>query len=238
MKSTDAKSRNDNPLMRLVNGAAVLAIGLIFWFDHLGKIDAGDFLRWWPLLLIATGLAHLVERRWVSALVLTAIGIAFLPDIPFFPHFRVSEILGLWPILITAAGVTLVMQAIRPAAKDAASSRAGTFRAIGVMGGSARTVSGDPFVGGDAFAVMGAADVTISSASAVSGAVIDVLAFWGGVEIKVPRGWNVESRVTPILGAFVNNTAAATSADAPHVLVRGSAIMGGVEINHPKEEVV
>ena len=33
---------------------------------------------------------------------------------------------------------------------------------------------------------------------------VDVVAFWGGIEIKVPAGWTVDARVVPLLGAFEN----------------------------------
>jgi hypothetical protein len=230
-------NRKDNVWPRLVTGMAVLGAGVIFWLDHLGRVDAGDFLRWWPLLVIASGLAHLPEGRWVSATILTVIGIAFLPDLPFLPRLHISQLLGLWPLLISAGGVTLIAQALRPKAKDVL-RRGRAFRSIAVMGGSGRTFSSPDFIGGDAVAVMGGCEIDLSQSTIVSEAVIDVLVFWGGVEIKVPRGWEVESHVLALLGAVDNRTIGAPAPNAPRLIVRGSAIMGGVELRHPKEDAV
>jgi len=41
--------------------------------------------------------------------------------------------------------------------------------------------------------------INLSAAKITEEAVIDVLAFWGGIEIRVPRGWDVENNVTAIL---------------------------------------
>jgi len=71
------------------------------------------------------------------------------------------------------------------------------------------------------------------AAIASSPAVLHVFALWGGIELTVPSEWKVELHATPILGGFENkarSTAGQTGA-APQVLViRGTALMGGVEI--------
>ncbi|HEY3053645.1 MAG TPA: DUF5668 domain-containing protein [Thermoanaerobaculia bacterium] len=224
----------DNLWARLVAGTAILAVGVIVWLDHLHKLHAADYLRWWPLALIALGLAHLLERRWVGASLLILLGLGCLPRLPFLPHFNMAQIFAVWPLLISVGGMTLVMQALRPAAKDA--SRAGAFRAIAVMGGGGRTIGSDQFVGGDVVAVMGGCEIDLSSANIARDAVIDVLAFWGGLEIKVPRGWRIENRVAVILGALVDKTSGPASADAPRLVVRGAVIMGGIEVRNPREE--
>jgi len=63
-----------------------------------------------------------------------------------------------------------------------------------------------------------------------------LLAFWGGAEIKVPRGWQVETNVTVLLGALVNKTEPAIAPNAPRLRIRGSVIMGGVEIKNSRIE--
>ena len=60
---------------------------------------------------------------------------------------------------------------------------------------------------------------------------IDVLAMWGGIDIRIPRGWRVVSKVAPIIGSFEDRTDRAGQ-DAPRVVIRGSAIMGGIEVRN------
>jgi len=227
-----ARERGDNPWTRLVWGCAILAAGIIGWLDHTGQLNASDYFRWWPLILIALGLAHLPQKQWVTTVVLCAIGILFLPALPFLPHVRLSMILGVWPLMISVGGVALMQQALRPAAKGA--RRDNSFHSVAVMGGVGRGVASSDFAGGDADAVMGGCQINLGAAKITSEAVIDVLAFWGGIEIQVPRGWRIENHILAILGGIVDKTDPTVPTGAPKLIIRGTAIMGGVEIRHPK----
>jgi hypothetical protein len=68
--------------------------------------------------------------------------------------------------------------------------------------------------------------------------VVEVFAMWGGVDLIVPEGWRVESDVTPILGAFVDRTALAGDGAPPTLLVRGSVVMGGIEVRNNERSTV
>lgn len=219
--------RRDNPWAGLVIGSAILAYGVIAWLDHLGRIDGDDYLRWWPVALIAMAIAHLLNRQWIGAIIWFVIGVAFMP------YLNLNDVLGVWPLLISAGGITLIRQALNPLPKD--QPNRGSFRALAWMGGSGRTVNSPDFVGGDVVVVMGACELNLVNSKITHEAVVDVLAFWGGVEIWVPPDWVIENRVLPILGGVTNRAANPTSGDGPRLIIRGSAIMGGVEIRNPKE---
>src|SRR5712692_3171850 len=118
------RSEHDNPWARFVVGLSILAAGVIAWLVHLHRLHSWDYLQWWRLALIALGLAHLPRRRWIAAVVYVLLGITFLPRLSYFPRFSLQYVVGVWPLLISAAGVTLVMQVLRPTAKDAAGSGA------------------------------------------------------------------------------------------------------------------
>jgi len=208
--------RRENPWGSLVFGASILAVGVIFWFDRLGTIDARDYLEWWPLLLIAMGLANVPARRWWSVAILILLGVFFLS--PIEPW----RVIGLWPLQITVAGVALMIQSFKPRSSSA-------FRAFALMGGNERTIGSQEFRGGEAVAVMGGCEIDLTSARLVDGAVIDILAFWGGVEVKVPTGVKVVNHILPILGGIEDKTTPAGE-NAPRLILRGTAIMGGVGV--------
>jgi hypothetical protein len=217
--------RRDPPLPRLVLGVAIVAAGAIFWLDNIGRIEARDYIEWWPLALIALGLAQLPYRKWIAAAWLLLVGTYFLLPVLGIPRFHLREILGLWPLLISVAGATLIMHALRHGEYS--------FSALAVMAGNVRKV-GAQFKGGEAVAVMGGCDLDFTAATIDGEAVLDVLAFWGGIGVRVPRGWKVIWNVTALLGGYEDRTAAAPDG-APRLIIRGTAIMGGIDVRHPKE---
>jgi hypothetical protein len=143
-----------------------------------------------------------------------------------YPHRYLWRLIGAWPLLISVAGVALIMQALRPGGSHPTHS----FHAIAVMAGNVRRMGSQELTGGDAIAVMGGVEIDLSSSRLTGEAIIDVLAFWGGIEIRVPRGWNVINRVTGILGGYEDKSGGAPDG-APRLVIRGAAIMGGVEVN-------
>jgi Cell wall-active antibiotics response 4TMS YvqF/Domain of unknown function (DUF5668) len=227
------RKAENNPWTRLVAGMAILAVGVIAWLDRLDRLDANDFLSWWALILIALGLANLPQRRWVAAGVWLILGLIFLPPLPFLPHFRLVQLLGLWPLMISAGGVSLVRQALSPAAKDLPGGSG--FHAFAWMGGNVRKIGAEDFQGGDAVVVMGGCEIDLTNAHITREAVIDLLAFWGGIEIRVPRNWIIENHLNPLLGGIVVKAANPTEGEGPRLVLRGSAIMGGIEIRNGKE---
>jgi hypothetical protein len=224
--------RRESPWMRFAWGAVLLTAGVIFWLDRMDRLRARDYLEWWPAALILIGLAHLPQKRWGGALVWITIGTLFLLPRLGFPSLSMWRLIGLWPLLISVAGANLVVQALRPRMPGA------RFNAMAVMAANTLQLGSQQLAGGEAVAVMGGCELDLSAARAASDEVaIHVVAFWGGIEITVPRGWRVENHVLPLLGGVEDNTAAAPEG-APRLVVRGSAIMGGIELRHSKEERV
>ena len=63
------------------------------------------------------------------------------------------------------------------------------------------------FRGGYITAVLGGVDLDLRKARmGSSAAVLDVVAVWGGIELKVPAEWSVEGKVRPIMGGFEDKT--------------------------------
>jgi hypothetical protein len=217
----------ENPWTRLVVGICILAAGLVLWLDRIGRIDASDYTPWWPLALVAMGLAHLPKRQWVGAAIWTAIGVYLLAPLAGFRLFSLWRLFGLWPLLITAGGVTLLMQALRSDGKE--------FNAGAVMGGNERVIVADTFRGGNCVAVMGGCVIDLTRAKIENEATIDVLAFWGGIDLTVPRNWNVTLNVLGLLGGAADTTTRAPEG-SPRLIIRGTAIMGGLEVKNAAEE--
>ena len=52
------------------------------------------------------------------------------------------------------------------------------------------------------------------------------------IEIRVPEDWTVVSRVVPLMGGVDDKTRPPQSATAHRLVLRGFAIMGGIEIKN------
>ena len=224
--------RSDSTWSRMVTGLIILAAGVVLWLHQIDRLDARDYIEWWPLALLAIGLAHLVERRWAAGAIWIGIGTFFMLPMLGYDRPSVWLVLAVWPLLISVAGVTLIVQALRPRPPGPTGNPG--FRAVAVMAGNVRRIA-SPTTGGEAVAVMGGCELEIVPQALFGDEmIIDVLAFWGGINIRIPYGWQVVNQVAPILGGLEDKTAGAPE-DAPRLIVRGSAIMAGVEVRNLKD---
>jgi predicted membrane protein len=90
------------------------------------------------------------------------------------------------------------------------------------------------FRGAETTAFMGGCELDLREALMSSGelAVVDVFVIMGGVNIFVPPNWTVSQEVVPLLGGVHDKTRSVPSNPAQHLLVRGTVLMGGVEISN------
>ncbi|HVR28755.1 MAG TPA: DUF5668 domain-containing protein [Thermoanaerobaculia bacterium] len=217
---------------RLVLGVAVLLAGVVFTLDNLDVLEAGEALQYWPLLLVAVGIAKLVDAgrtgAWVTAGIWILLGawwtLYHVALVDFHP-------VDFWPVFLIVAGLFLVQRAMRPSRRGEPS--ADRLTGFAVLGGTSRRSSSPDFQGGDFTAVMGGCEVDLREARIANPpAVLDVFAFWGGVEIRVPEDWVVDSQVTAILGGVEDCTGRGPVDQSQRLIVRGLAMMGGVEMRN------
>lgn len=107
-----------------------------------------------------------------------------------------------------------------------------TLSALAVMGGVSRGSSSRAFRGGDLLAIMGGLEIDLRRAAIHGEAVMDVFVVWGGVEIRVPEDWTVSSHIVPLMAGVEDKTRPPQGATTHHLILRGFALMGGVEIKN------
>ncbi len=106
--------------------------------------------------------------------------------------------------------------------------------AVALMGGTARKGHWTPARKNYVVAVMGGADLDFREAALGPGVTeVQVYTMWGGVDIVVPPGVNVETRGIAIMGGFESRgeTEGPVGVDAPTIRVTGVALMGGVDVS-------
>jgi len=146
-------------------------------------------------------------------------------------------IFGLWPVFLVVMGASMVLRGWRGTGWVQGAADSGSRPNVTVfLGGAEHKVVGQDLRSADVTAIMGAMSVDFrSSRLAEREMKVDVFALWGGIDLVVPEGWRVEGRVTPILGAFQDLTKTPADPNAPKLIVRGEAVMGGIEVlNEPR----
>ncbi len=224
---------------RLVVGLAIVFLGSLLLLDNLNVIEADPLYRFFfPAVLLAVGLSCLVQGSiwgwvwifgggWVLAEKLELI------ELDFFGVF--------FPAVLLVVGGSLVYRtfsrprALAPSLPGAPGvADAGSYvRAFAVMSGNERRASSSNFRGGDLAAFMGGVVLDLRQAKTLpEGAVVDTFAFWGGIEIKIPETWQVRSEVIPLMGGFEDKTRPKPGPVDGTLVIRGFAIMGGVEVSN------
>ena len=223
---------------RVVVGFAIIAAGILFTLDNLRIVDAETYLSYWPLAIVAIGLAHIVQGRtwggYLWGLVLVIGGLWLL-----------GENLGLvsvsvWtlsPLLLVLLGASIIWRGYCPPVLARGSASAtdgpGFIRGTAVMGGFERVSDASDFRGGDVVVIMGGCKLDLRHAAVTANeAVIDVLAIMGGVEIRIPETWSVDAKVLPLMGGVANQTRTPATGPTQRLVVRGVVFMGAVEIKN------
>jgi len=226
---------------QLIFGCVVITLGVLFTLDNLSIVNSGSILRWWPLVLVFFGLSRLLgwgaRQQTVAGGVMTGIGALLLLSNLHVIRFCIWD---LWPLALVAGGASLVargMQRRPPPGPDGAPapdmpSMDDRIHAFVIMGGVVRKMNSSHFVGGEATAFMGGVELDLRGAHAASDTVVlDVLVWWGGVELKVPPDWKVTSEVVPIMAGIEDKTKVQIDARV-HLIVRGLVVMGGIEVGN------
>jgi predicted membrane protein len=231
MEERAVTSRNAS---RLFTGLVIFALGVIALLDNFGIIRIHDIWRFWPLVLVAAGLAKLLRPRGTpgrfAGLILFGVGLwLLLENIGVWPY----NLGDLWPIFVVVIGAWLVWGGLAHRPREAAPDSSSSIHSFAMLGAAGHHISSPDFRGGDATSILGGCKIDLRQAAIKGGeALLDVFALWGGVEITVPREWSVVVQGTPILGGFDDKTEPPREGGGPRLVVRGVAIMGGVEIKN------
>jgi predicted membrane protein len=235
--------------MRLVIGLIIVLVGGAMLVDNLWLEMDFDIWDFWPVLLIIAGLGMLIQpkfhRKELAGFIFVAVGILFLLDNLGYISFGFED---LWPILIIIVGVEIIRGGCRTHRlkghhrccgedwdKDRHKNGTGNVsngfvNVSAVLGSGNHIIADKELKGGVISATLGESVVDFRNAE-MKGDRMEVTAsaIMAGVELRVPPHWEVVLEGTPIMGSMENK---ARIPDQPtkKLIVKGSAIMGAVEI--------
>lgn len=225
----------------LLGGILILA-GLLVLLDNMNilslRFNIGD---WWPLILIALGVLHIVDSRRLfdfSGLFLILLGGVFLAA--ELDAIRWDDVWLWWPAVLILLGVSLLfrhvplLSAPRPApASPGAACGDPCLRVHNILAGGDRRVTSQEFKGGDVSNVLGGVEIDLLEARLAPGDwLLTVSTVLGGVDIRLPRDWRIEVQPTTMLGGVDDHTRQNPDATGGKLIIRASALLGGVEIKN------
>lgn len=245
--------RRSHDAGKLVLGLTIVAFGVIFLLGNLHMIESESYLRYWPVILIAFGLAKLLAPRdsggRMFGLIIGGVGVLLL----LREFGKISwSVWDFWPVLLVLLGLSIIWGAF--GRRSHWSGRCGRSRVSytidgghgtrqidpdstldvnAIFGGSDRVVTSQDFRGGSISTIMGGCDIDFREASIAGGeAVLDVSVVFGGVEMRVPEDWKVVVRLNAILGGVDDKTRKPAGDGNKTLILSGNVIFGGLEVRN------
>jgi predicted membrane protein len=235
-----------------VMGVGLLVIGIVFLLTNLGVIYPEDVHTYWPVILVAFGVAHAVlardsGRRLFGGIVAAA-GLVVLAHNLGYIHGDIWQLL--WPVFLIFLGASFLLRALKGGGVPGGPGSPGTppvfsgdferrssanvLNEFTVFGGVQRRIDSQEFEGGEVSAIFGGVEIDLRGAATKKDeVVIELNAIFGGVELRVPDTWNVSVRGAGIFGGYEDKTMPRrdpASGKRPLLVITGSAVFGGVTV--------
>lgn len=204
---------------RLILGLCLMVLGALFALDNIGLIDFGSMVRFWPVILIAVGLAKLrTPHQSGGGVVWIGLGVGLLlHTLDVVPFWR------LWPFVLVLIGAQIAYHALR--------------REPGGGGAARRRNDVGPVTVGDlppGFAAQGAPEEVSAGTPSGEPPTVTAFAFLGGVE-RVVRSQDFRAAsVVAFMGGCEIDLRDARIVGGEAV-VDVTVIWGGVEIKVPSD---
>lgn len=230
----------------LVIGAIIVLVGLALLLDNMGIVRFHDLWQYWPVLLIVYGVSRILTCQAVASLVwggaVALIGALILLDNLDIITFNFDFI---WPLAIIAFGLTMLVKAFdrrkylegtAAASKDAPPAKSESVaNIVAIFSGARRVFDSPDFRGGEVVAIFGGVRIDLRHANIVDKAVLDITAVFGGVELRVPETWNVQTKGVGIFGGFDDKTIHPKpdpNTKTPQLIITGSTVFGGMSVSN------
>ena len=132
--------------------------------------------------------------------------------------------LGFWTGMIASAAL---LKRTLPSRGDEDSDEVAL---VAVLNGIELKSRAQAFRGGSMFSWLGGIAVDLRDAQLAPGAHIDVHTAFGGIAIRVPPGWRIESGVRTLGGGVAIGSTQPADADAPTLRLDGFTAFGGIAV--------
>ena len=220
-------------------GIVLIAIGTLVLLANLGKLPFElDLHHWWPLILIVLGVVHLYNNRNIfdfSGLFLILLGGIFL--LATLGRICWGDVWRFWPAVLILLGISIIFRRqplpLALSGRSVAGSGDSTVQVTNILSGTDRRISSQEFKGGDVTNILGGTKIDLLEAKLAAGDwLLTVSTILGGVEILVPRDWNIEVHPNNMLGGVDDRTRQAPAQGGGKLVIKASALLGGIDIKN------
>ncbi|WP_458205067.1 LiaF transmembrane domain-containing protein [Haladaptatus sp. NG-SE-30] len=219
------------PASQTILGGIIILLGGLLLLETTGIADTTFLLDYVPTLFVLVGVYALVSSNFHNVggplIVITVSGAWQLVALDVVV---VNDVVQFWPILLIVFGLSVVLGRMRSRVETVEGEYVST---LAIFGGRNQRVTARPFVGGDLTVLFGGAELDLRDATLDEPPVhVTANALFGGVEVIVPRDWNVEVDVLPVFGGASDDR---PRREGQHgeidLVVTGFAAFGAVEVS-------
>ncbi|NQU67167.1 MAG: hypothetical protein HQ510_04410 [Candidatus Marinimicrobia bacterium] len=215
-------------------GIIMIVLGALFLMGTLDILDFGHIIHgWWPIIIVIVGFFKLKGESKSGGAVIFIVGIILLTATLDFINW--GEILQFWPVLLVLLGISMVSKSRNKKVwtfSKTSEANSDTVHTSVLFGGSNQSINSEQFQGGDVQAIFGGIELDLKNVKvSESGAVLNLTALFGGVEITAPANCRVVMNGTPILGGMENRVNCEDD-QAPVIQCNCTIAFGGIEVHN------
>lgn len=213
----------------------LLILGVLLLLRTTGTYDTIKLLEYIPSLFILLGLYTLWKSKFSSLsgpiiliVVFTTLQLLTLDLISW------EAITSWWPLLIIVIGIGILTE--KKGRLSVFRKSTETVDLFAVFGGVSSASNSKDFRGGDITAIFGGVDLDLRDSSIEKPpAKINVIALFGGADLKVPEKWQIETEAMPILGGIEDERPRSSirresGSEKPDLIITGFIAFGGLSI--------
>ncbi|MGO1368876.1 MAG: LiaF transmembrane domain-containing protein [Senegalia sp. (in: firmicutes)] len=212
-------------------GIIIILIGVLLLLTSNGILDLNIgyiISNFWPMILIGAGLFSLITNKAskVGGAIVLTIGVLF--QLRNLDYFDIFEYLEFWPVIIIIIGISLIFSNKDKWNKDQNDS----IKPIAIFSGLNLRNTSNNFKGGSATVLFGGIELDLQEANIDHDkiATLDVFVAFGGLDMVVPEGWNVEIKGLPLFGGWDNKTRNKGNTNLPKLKINAVVLFGGVDV--------
>jgi predicted membrane protein len=236
-------TRFDSPRRRARRaffGLSVIGIGALALLDNLHLFDIALLRTFWPLVFVVWGISRLAWPRHPASrlfgLVLMLVGALMTAHNLGHEDFDLRQ---WWPVFVILAGASIALRGSFQSSRwgkgrfeCSTIEHADEVNVDATFSGIKLQNDSRSFKGGTIAVTFGGLELDLREAL-MDGpeATINISAKFSGIELRIPREWQVVMQVSATMGA-VEDKSVTPASPSHHLVLRGETIFGGVEIEN------